>query len=100
MSEKKWYLYWNVQVMVLPMDKIRQSVWETDKTLCLAGVKATFVCTQGLDFLTAVCIKIDVFRYVMPCGIFCLEGVGSRVTQEVDNLLPNYMTSHPERRRS
>jgi hypothetical protein len=95
MPEKKWYLCWNVQVMVPPMDKIRRSVWETDKTLCLAGIKATFFCTRGLKFLTAVCIKSDVFWYVMPCDIFCLEGVGSRVTQEVDNLLP-YYTSYPE----
>jgi len=58
------------------MDKIR-SVWETDETLYLAGIKATFVCTGGLDFLTAVCIKVDVFWYVTLCGIFCLEGVGS-----------------------
>jgi hypothetical protein len=81
------------------MDKIRRNVWETDKTLCLAGIKATFVCTPDLDFIAAVCIKIDVFLYVMLCGIFFLEGVGSRVTQEVDNLLPYYTTSHPERRR-
>ena len=82
------------------MDKIRGSVWETDKTLCLAGIKVKFVSTRGLDFLTAVCIKIDVFWNVMSCGIFCLEGVGSRVTQAVDNLLLHCTTSHPERRRS
>lgn len=85
MSEKKWCLYWNVQVMVSPMDKTRRSVWETNKTLCLADIKATFVRTRVMDFLKAVCIKTDIFWYVMPCGIFCLEGLGSRVTQEIDN---------------
>jgi len=99
MSEKKWHLQWNVEVMVSPMDKIR-NVWETDKTLCLTDIKATSVCTRGLDFLTAVCIQTDVSWYVMLCVIFCLEGVGSRVTQEAVNLLPYYTTSHPKRRRS